>query len=139
MIYKILTPIDSPAIWNAIYQCYCSFKELIFFKPVQNLHSREFYIIGKGYTVADVSLLSNPTGDSYPREFAEQMLYAIETIDTQYINAIERNIYYLDNFKQLKPDFIPMAKHYFDEKNADWMAKYNITKIPAKAGNSWML
>jgi len=139
MIYKVLTPIDSPAIWNAIYQCYCSFKELIFFKPVQNLHSREFYIIGKGYSVANFSLLTDPTGDSYPREFVEQMLHAIETIDTQYIYAIERNIYYLDNFKQLKPDFIPMAKHYFDEKNADWMAKYKITKIPAKVGNSWML
>lgn len=139
MIYKILTPIDSPAIWNAIYQCYCNFKELIFFKPVQNLHSREFYIIGKGYSVADVSLLSDPTGDSYPREFVEQILHTIETIDTQYIYAIERNIYYLDNFKQLKADFIPMAKHYFDEKNADWMAKYKIAKLPKGAGNSWML
>jgi len=48
MIFKILTPIEKPIIWNIIYLWYNSFKELKFFKPVQNSQSREFYIIGKG-------------------------------------------------------------------------------------------
>ena len=48
-IYKVLMPFDNPLLMNLIYICYQNFKELIFFKPVQNFHSQEIYIIGKGY------------------------------------------------------------------------------------------
>ena len=47
MIFKILLPIEIPIIWDLIYLWFNNFKEFIFFKPVQNHQSREFYIIGK--------------------------------------------------------------------------------------------
>ncbi|NBP59173.1 hypothetical protein EBU71_22000, partial [bacterium] len=49
MVYKILSPIDLPLLWNLIYITFTNFKELAFFKPVQNAQSREFYIIAKDY------------------------------------------------------------------------------------------
>ena len=49
LLYKILSPIDIPLMWNLIYITYTNFKEMYFFKPEQNARSREFYIIAKGY------------------------------------------------------------------------------------------
>jgi len=139
MVYKIITPIDEPLILNLVYIAYCNFKELIFYKPVQNNHSREFYIIGKGYLGTDPKILdkffdvlrkfnSNTQydlfGDRYPEAFVSQFVDISNHLADNYIYAIERNIYYLDNFEKMTPDFLKLVKDYYDEKNQDWLDKY---------------
>jgi hypothetical protein len=132
MIYKILTPIEDLRVWRLIYLCYTRFSKLIFFKPVQNFHSREFYIVGKGYKarVSSSDLDDAIAGkiEEYPIQFVSQITMAIEKLDSNYIYAIERNIYYMDNFKDLPKDLVKSIPEYFDEKNDDWIKKYKIIK-----------
>lgn len=139
MVYKILTPIDEPIILNLVYVAYCNFKELVFYKPVQNNHSREFYIIGKGYLGTNSDILEkfydvlkqfkdtqkdDLFKDKYPEAFVRQFVDISNQLADNYIYTIERNIYYLDNFEKLTPEFIKLMKDYYDEKNQDWLDKY---------------
>jgi hypothetical protein len=142
MVYKILTPIDEPLILNLVYIAYCNFKELVFYKPVQNNHSREFYIIGKGYLGTEPKILEkffnvlkmfntilkdkdDLFDDKYPEAFVRQFVDISNHLADNYIYTIERNIYYLDNFENMTPEFIKLMKDYYDEKNQDWIDKYN--------------
>ena len=144
MVYKILTPIDEPIILNLVYVAYCNFKELVFYKPVQNNHSREFYIIGKGYQGTNPIILEkfydvlkqfkdgqklDLFKDKYPEAFVRQFVDISNQLADNYIYAIERNIYYLDNFENLTPEFIKLMKDYYDEKNQDWLDKYKPVRM----------
>jgi 23S rRNA U2552 (ribose-2'-O)-methylase RlmE/FtsJ len=139
MVYKILTPIDEPIILNLVYIAYCNFKELVFYKPVQNNHSREFYIIGKGYMGTEPKILEKFFNvlqnfkenhkidlfqDKYPEAFVSQFVQVSNYLADNYIYTIERNIYYLDNFDKLTPQFLKLMKDYYNEKNQDWLDKY---------------
>jgi len=44
-------------------------------------------------------------------------------------DTIERNIYYLDNYEDITPEFARMARDYYDEKNQDWIDKYQPQRI----------
>jgi cap2 methyltransferase len=144
MVYKILTPIDEPLILNLVYIAYCNFKDLIFYKPVQNNHSREFYIIGKGYLGTEDKILdkffnilenfkvmekTDLFDDMYPEEFVRQFVDISNHMADNYIYTIERNIYYLDNFEKMTPDFLKLMKDYYNEKNQDWLEKYKPRRI----------
>ena len=144
MVYKILTPIDEPLILNLIYVAYCNFKQLIFYKPVQNNQSREFYIVGKGYLGTDARILeafynelkqykegSNRDlfHDKYPEAFVRQFVAISRQLADNYCYTIERNIYYLDNYEHITPEFARMARDYYDEKNHDWIDKYQPRRI----------
>jgi hypothetical protein len=139
MVYKILTPIDEAIILNLVYIAYCNFKELVFYKPVQNNHSREFYIIGKGYLGTEPKILEKFFNilqnfkenqqidlfqDKYPKAFVSQFVQVSNYLADNYIYSIERNIYYLDNFEKLTPQFLKLMKDYYNEKNQDWLDKY---------------
>jgi hypothetical protein len=144
MVYKILTPIDEPLILNLIYVAYCNFRQLIFYKPVQNNQSREFYIIGKGYLGTQPKILEvfynelkvykegsaqDLFKDRYPEAFVRQFVAISRQLADNYCYTIERNIYYLDNYEHITPEFARMAKDYYDEKNQDWLDKYKPRRI----------
>jgi hypothetical protein len=144
MVYKIMSPISEPVILNLIYIAYSNFNELIFYKPVQNNWSREFYIVGKGYKGTDKTILdrfldvlntfkegqkTDLFNDKYPEIFVYQMAEISKKLANNWAYTIERNIYYLDNFKKLSPNFIKLKKQYFDEKNQDWINKYKPMRI----------
>lgn len=144
MVYKILTPIDEPIILNLIYVIYCNFKEVVFYKPVQNNQSREFYIVAKGYLGTHPDILSkfytvlktfdtvkekDLFNDKYPEAFVRQFVDISNQLADNYIYTIERNIYYLDNFDDMSPEFIKLMKKYYDEKNQDWIDKYKPMRI----------
>ena len=160
MVYKILSPIDLPLIWNLIYITFTNFKELVFFKPVQNAQSREFYIIAKDYigTASPVidKLLDiiyrwsrlESSGykaswleeldlfrDTYPEEFVAQALAISEKLTTNYVNSIERIIYYVDNNESLGSHYTRHIDKYIKEKNEDWLDRYR----PRKLENKWIL
>ena len=155
MLYKILSPIDVPLIWNLIYITYTNFKEMYFFKPVQNSQSREFYIIGKGYLGTEQSVLNKLLNlipkfedrgvgskfnkeeydlfnDTYPEEFVIQVQNICEKLASNYVNSIERIIYYVDNIDGLGKDYQKHIESYMKEKNEDWIRKYKVIKIDKK-------
>jgi hypothetical protein len=144
MVYKILSPIDEPIIYNLIYIAYTNFKDLIFYKPVQNSQSREFYIIGKGYLGTEPAILDrffdvlkhfkegeeiDLFGDEYPEAFVRQMVQASTELADNFVYTIERQIYFVDNEEMITPDFIKLLKTYYDEKNKDWIDKYNPMRL----------
>lgn len=144
MVYKILTPIDEPLVLNLIYVAYCNFKELIFYKPVQNNQSREFYIVGKGYLGTAPEILEvfykelidyredsqkDLFNDKYPEAFVRQFVAVSQQLADNYCYTIERNIYYLDNYEHITPEFRKLARDYYDEKNHDWLDRYQPKRI----------
>jgi len=160
MVYKILSPIDLPLVWNLIYITFTNFKELAFFKPVQNSQSREFYIIAKDYLgtappVIDKLLdivqrwsklekqgykapwVENTDlfNDKYPEEFVAQVLAISERLAQNYVNSIERIIYYVDNYESLGGEYQKHIEKYIEEKNEDWIRRYR----PRKLENKWIL
>jgi cap2 methyltransferase len=160
MIYKILSPIDLPLIWNLIYVTYTNFKELTFFKPVQNSQSREFYIIAKDYLGTDAKVIDKLLdiisrwsrlessgykapwldeldlfADKYPEEFVVQVLSISERLAQNYVNSIERIIYYVDNHDVIGDEYTRHIEKYIKEKNEDWIERYK----PRKLENKWVL
>lgn len=152
LLYKVLSPIDVPLIWNLIYITYTNFKEMYFFKPVQNSQSREFYIIGKGYLGTDQKILDkllslipkfDESGvgskfnkeeydlfnDTYTEEFVIQVQNICERLASNYVNSIERIIYYVDNVDSLGKDYKKHIESYMKEKNEDWIRKYKVMKL----------
>ncbi len=147
MIFKILLPIDIPIIWNIIYLWFNNFKEFMFFKPVQNHQSREFYIIGKKYsgklenskimtqllnlvkdsrdTFMTVDLFDN----NYSELFTSQMIDISQKLCDNWTFTIQKQIYYSDNMDSLDKSFKTKAKAFINQKNLDFIEKYNLVKI----------
>ena len=151
LLYKILSPIDTPLIWNLIYITYTNFREMYFFKPIQNSQSREFYIIGKGYLGTDQEVLDkllylvpafeDPKfneeeddlfDDTYPEAFVIQVQTICEILASNYVNSIERIIYYVDNIEGLGEDYKKHIESYMKEKNEDWIRKYKPIRLEKK-------
>ena len=145
MIFKILTPIETPIVWNIIYLWFNNFKELRFFKPIQNAQSREFYIIGKGYLGTDkktvdllLELVKDKTDkfekidlfdDKYPETFVLQLLDISKKLADNWCFTIQKQIYYSDNLEYLDKSFYKNAKDYIQEKNLDFIEKYNLVSL----------
>ena len=124
---------------------------MYFFKPTQNSQSREFYIIGKGYLGTDQKVLDkllylvqdfeDPKfnkdeydlfNDIYPEEFVIQVQNICENLASNYVNSIERIIYYVDNIDALGKDYQKHIETYMEEKNDDWVRKYNPIRLEKK-------
>jgi len=144
MVYKILTPIDEPIILNLIYLAYEHFKELIFYKPVQNSQSREFYIVGKGYLGTNSHMLEkffdelkkfkegeeiDLFNDMYPEAFVRQIIQASTILADNFVYTIERQIYFVDNKDIMPKEFSKLFYEYYNEKNDDWIRRYKVMKL----------
>ena len=147
MVYKILTPIDEPLILNLIYIAYNNFKELIFYKPVQNSQSREFYIVGKGYLGTEPYILEkffdelkkfkedseiDLFNDKYPEAFVSQIIKASSDLADNFVYTIERQIYFMDNKYVMPKEFVKLFFDYYNEKNEDWIRKYKPMRLDKK-------
>ena len=149
MVYKIKDlPLEIPLIWNLIYITYKNFKEMYFFKPVQNSQSKEFYIIAKYYLGTDKTDLeylikqidkfnkvtyeppnTDMFNDMYPESFIVQLSSKYDKIVSNYMYSIERIIYYVDNKDLIGKDYIKHIKDYVEAKNEDWFKKYKIKRL----------
>ena len=147
MVYKILTPIDEPIILNLIYIAYTNFKELIFYKPVQNSQSREFYIVGKGYLGTEISIIDkffdelkkfkegeeiDLYNDMYPDPFIKQIIKASTILADNFVYTIERQIYFVDNKDAMPKEFTKLFYNYYNEKNDDWVRRYKPLRLDNK-------
>jgi hypothetical protein len=150
-VYKILTPIVERFLVNLVYICYSQFKELIFYKPVQNQHSREYYIVGKSYTPLAPDIIEMLMGnieripahmtqevdigldifrDRYPGEFVRQFVKGYRAIADNCTQVYKRHIFYVDHYEELPREFFELIERYYKEKNADWIRKYELKRIP---------
>ena len=65
----------------------------------------------------------------YPEAFVVQLSNIYKHLSTNYINSIERIIYYVDNKDLISKDYIKYIKDYVEEKNEDWIKKYKIRRL----------
>jgi len=52
-----------------------------------------------------------------------------EKLAANYVNSIERIIYYVDNKELIGKDYVKHIKNYIEEKNEDWIRKYKIKRL----------
>jgi len=64
-----------------------------------------------------------------------QVLAISERLAQNYVNSIERIIYYVDNYDSLGEEYRKHIEKYIEEKNEDWMRRYR----PRKLENKWIL
>lgn len=145
MVFKLMSPVDSPIVWNAIYICFQNFKKFQFFKPTQNMQSSEFYIIGRGYLGTNPDIMDtllhyvknyddnlDLMEDKYPEPFVRQAVKASAELADIWISTTEKQFYYQDNLDKMDQNFLKMAKEYLEEKNKDWLKKYKLKELPKR-------
>ena len=150
LVYKVMTPIELPLTYNLFYLCYTHFRDMIIYKPVQNNQSREFYLICKKYTpIASATLdklmsylarcksdTSAPIatedlfGGRYPAAFVYQMREILKKLADNWDLAIRRIIYIQDNWEEIDSNFIKLLGDYINDKNEEWIKRYDIRKSP---------
>ena len=67
--------------------------------------------------------------DMYPEEFVVQLSNIYSKLIINYVNSIERIIYYVDNKELIGKDYIKHIKNYVQEKNEEWIKKYKIKRL----------
>ena len=139
-VVKCMMPITHNFYISMIYLYYKHFKELIFYKPLQNQYSREFYIIGLKYNPIDNitrnKLLkfhrnfnfTNTLIDKFPESFMYQLVDKIESLANNYKFHIDRQLYYVDNFKYLSENDIEKIQKYIYDRNIKWVEQFNLIK-----------
>ena len=68
----------------------------------------------------------------YPEEFVIQVHNICERLALNYVNSIEKIIYYVDNIDSLGKDYQKHIEDYVKEKNEDWIKKYKPKRIDNK-------
>ena len=144
-VSKFVLPIDDALEIDMIYLIYKQFKKVYIYKPLQNMYSGEFYIIGIKYTPISNSYLDKmfeilKTFDKksfdkkiqkskYPKSFVYQLCKSINDITNNWIFYIKRQFYYVDNAKYIPKEHYEIVKKYVYKKNIDWIKKFKIKKI----------
>ena len=147
MLFKLPLLLNNKSIMNLIYIAYHHFKDLIFYKPIQERNTRDFYIIGINYKQIDDELLDtiihhineinnnnldfndlDMFNDIYPEAFGIQ-LESINTILTnKYIKFQEKQIYYHDCYEFINKNISMLSRQYIMEKNIEWIKRYKFKK-----------
>jgi hypothetical protein len=142
LVYKIILP-AKPVLWNLAYICYQYFQDVEFYKPVQNYQSREFYIIGKLYLGIPQELVMrfehifenysddiDLYGDQYPEPFVLQMKRFNKIFAGNYTNAIEKQIFVMDNAELIEGKRIEkLIFNGIKEKNRKWVKDFGFRSI----------
>ena len=147
-VFKTLMPVNEPIIISLYYIMLYRFRKLIFFKPLQNPWSPEFYVVGIGYEKKFTSieydvLLSQvryydpkiclvKNDETNPVDPYNKFIIQLENITTKLKNnfrlAILRNIYFVDNWDKLSITNKTDIKDNIDEKNNEWIDRFILKK-----------
>jgi hypothetical protein len=145
-LFKIFIPFGNTEICF-IYLLSVYFERIIFFKPLQNPRSAEFYIIcskkKKNLPKKDETYLLNVlkkyedtrsifNQDSIPDKFINELHTIIHQLTFRYTNAVEQKIYIYDNkhlFTDLQKNIVEMT---FKKKVEDWLTKFPIKRLDSK-------
>lgn len=146
-VFKSLMPIIEPDIISLYYILYCSFEKLIFFKPLQNSWSPEFYVVGINYTNVvtpdNYKILLNHIEQYTPESeniclvkedeqyqiFITQLEKIADELRKNFRFAIFRNIFFVDQWNNLTKDEKENIKGYITDKNNEWIDHFIRGKI----------
>ena len=139
-VIKLYLPLTQPLIINLIYLMFKYFKNIYFYKPLSDLYSDNFYIIGLGYygipekiTNKILNLLKKYNDSTmqktvikvkYPNGFTFQILDIIEKFIKNYVFNINTQLYYLDNEKYIPEEHYKDVKKAIKLKNETWVNKF---------------
>ena len=118
---------------------------MIFYKPIQEAYTNDFYLIGRNYQTIPEELLNyliyisenynDIDGDNldifddlYPEAFVRQFSYIYKTLVDKYAYVIDKQLYYFDNYKLLNDKFTKLVPKFIKEKNIEWLKRYRIKK-----------
>jgi len=134
-IFKQIINFKFKILIDMLYIIFYSFKKIIFYKPTQNLFSNEFYIICFNYkcniTNFDIlfDILNNKKInesiiDKYTEDFLYQFTNALKKLITNFNHAIERQLYYTDNWDLISKEHKNKIKNMINLKNIDWIDNF---------------
>lgn len=137
-VAKYIMPIVTNIEISVIYLFYEHFDEVIFYKPLQNYYSREFYIIGKGYNPVSYEMkekliefhnkfnIKKSLIIDFPKNFIYQLVDILEKLTNNWIFHIDRQLYYVDNFKYLNEEDVTLIRQYIDNRNKEWVKRFSL-------------
>lgn len=139
-IIKLSIPIKSKVILNIIYLFYQFFKEVYIIKPILYSSNSSFYLVGKNlkyinYEVicdlievlnVEFNSMIDINYDLYPEAFVSQFNHVYSVLVDNYVEYIDKIIYYFQHYNNLDKRFKGIAKEYIKEKRLEWLNKYEI-------------
>lgn len=146
LIHKLSFPLNNKSIINLIYLCYVHFKKLYFYKPIQESGELSFYLIGLEFMPLDYDLTSyimefiqnddnqfefelfDIFHDYYPESFAIQFSQFNSDLVSKIISIIDKQMFYVNNYKNLDKNYKKLIPIYLKEKNIEWISRYKFIK-----------
>lgn len=141
LIFKLSIPLRNPVILYLVFICYQYFEELIFYKPIQVSDTKSFYLIGKNLSpiIAEVfgrvfPIIENPNhhfdynSGYYPEVFVGQIEYINNVLVDKYIYALNKQLFYFDNYNLLDRKYIIKIRAFVNEKTIEWIKKHKIKR-----------
>ena len=129
--------IKNKILLDMLYLLFNSFEKIVFFKPVQNKFSPEFYIIGYNYTNMqsnDLSKLFIPLESdiknisiidtNYSDDFKYMVTKGLNLMTSVFIETLEMQLFYTDFWHELGNDIKDTIKVMIDRKNKEFIKKY---------------
>ena len=135
-IFKQIINFKHKILIDMIYIIFNLFEKIDFYKPNQNTFSNEFYIICYNYTgyeninnfhilfeildednfTENISII-----EKYSDDFIYQFSNALNKLIVNFNNAIERQLYYTENWDSITNDHKNEIKKMIHQKNKDWI------------------
>jgi hypothetical protein len=144
IIIKLSLPININYLFNLIYLCYRNFEEMMVYKPILILDTKDFFLICKKNKGIDTNLLSDYMKlldsfdkntmdtdfytDEYPEAFVSQFFSIYNKLVNNYTFFKDKQMFYYNNFNLLDKRFIGIAKEYVKEKQFEWLERYKLKK-----------
>ena len=130
-ILKRAFPIENTQEISMVYLFYCLFKDVIIYKPKINYHSQEFYLIGLNYKGINQNLLDKLIDflqnyqlvgfiTSMPNTFTLQVDKAQNELIENMNKFIKKQIYFCDNYENIKEEDWTLLKKAIKEKLKNW-------------------
>jgi hypothetical protein len=153
-VAKLILPCNDNIIIYLMYQYYLSFDHLYLFKGVVNTFSKEIYMVGIHYNGIkrnefrkilgyfnkiknenqEINQLTNNKRDELKIDsnFILNCSSGLKLFVDQYINIILRQLYFVDNFKNIGYEMKIKIKNDISRKNEEWVKKNKLKKINSK-------
>jgi len=130
-ILKRIFPIENTQELSMLYLFYCLFETTIVYKPKINYHSQEYYLIGLNYKGICNKLLDKLIDflknyklvgfiTSMPNTFTLQVDKAQNELIENMNKFIKKQIYFCDNYENIKNEDWLLLKKAIKEKLKDW-------------------
>jgi hypothetical protein len=135
-IFKQIINFKHKILIDMIYIIFNLFEKIDFYKPNQNTFSNEFYIICYNYIgyekinnfhilfeILDEDNFKENISiiEKYSDDFLYQFSNALNKLIVNFNNAIERQLYYTENWDSITNDHKKEIKKMIHQKNKDWI------------------